>query len=117
MTSRSLRGLPVCFCNWIYLVTNFKFFSLLLIVHFVCLVLIHFVTVVVVSEINLFDLKKKKKIDKSGPIRHPLSFSLQHFELAELHWHTSRVTPSFFCGEVHLLRLAAMVLGRERQMV
>ena len=56
MTSRSLRGLPVCFCNWIYLVTNFKFFSLLLIVHFVCLVLIHFVAVVVVSEINLFDL-------------------------------------------------------------
>ena len=39
-----------------YLVTNFKFFSLLLIVHFVCLVLIHFVAVVVVSEINLFDL-------------------------------------------------------------
>ena len=54
MTSRSLRGLPVCFCNWIYLVTNFKLFSLLC--AFVCLVLIHFVAVVVVSEINLFDL-------------------------------------------------------------
>ena len=28
MTLWSLRGLPACFCNWIYLVTNFKLFSL-----------------------------------------------------------------------------------------
>ena len=52
MTSRFHRRLPARFCNWIYLVTNFKLFPCF--VHFVSLVLIHFVAVVVVSEINLF---------------------------------------------------------------
>ena len=54
----------------------------------------HYITSSLLATVNPIRCNRMTT-DKSGPIRHPLSFSLQHFELAKLHWHTSRVTPLF----------------------